>query len=127
MTMTRIEAHGTTQRGEGVSVELVLDVTCEQGCGGRGMVPHPLWVEFNRADELITSEQGIAHALGAEHRAWERAWWRERGYPVTVDVGFDHGLPPTEVPCDVCEGRGRILTATGRELAAFIQRTQAQG
>src|SRR5690606_15641792 len=86
--MTRIEMTGTTERGDGVQVELVLDEPCVQGCAGRGMVEHPLWAEFNAADRAIAEERGIGHTLTEEHRAWERAWWGERGYRVTLDVGF---------------------------------------
>ena len=124
--MTRIELTGTTEHGDGVQVELVLDEPCVQGCGGRGMVEHPLWAEFNAADRAIAEERGVAHTLTEEHRAWEREWWGERGYRVTLDVGFDRNLPPEEVECPACGGRGAILTEAGRELAGFVRREQVR-
>jgi uncharacterized paraquat-inducible protein A len=59
-------------------------------CGGHGIVTHPLWKEFYRADEKanykLTQEQCDK-------------WFAERGF---------YSLPPEESDCSRCRGSGKI-------------------
>jgi hypothetical protein len=77
------------------------DETCSY-CGGAGWVRHPEWLEY----DIAWNEA----AKRGENLHW-MMFFHEKGY--WVDEDYVCNVPPQEIRCPQCNGRGRAGGANG--------------
>ena len=92
-----------------ITPESTVTVSCKCAeCKGVGVIPNPVWVEFNReVKEGRTSAWFISKGAAEKQTSMGSTYWR---------------LPPDEIPCGECEGSGvTCAKITLREIASFVR------
>ena len=97
-----------------ITPESTVTVSCKCAeCKGVGVIPNPIWVEFNReVKEGRTSADQmepwfISKGAAEKQTSMGSTYWR---------------LPPYEIPCGECEGSGvTCAEITLREIASFVR------
>lgn len=78
-----------------MKIEILTRTKCKT-CNGSGMVTHPLWDEFDKADEEYKKQHGWYMSKQEMHD-----WWANQGF-------YIEQIPPTEINCPRCKGDGYI-------------------